>query len=304
MITFFGGEIEMRMIINGYLFALFTVMMWSLNLIYSKLLAGILTPSEISFYRWIIGFFVLLPISWHHIKENAAILLTNWHFIILMALTGIGFQNWFIYVAGETADATTMSLISVAGPIFLILLSRQKISIFQTVGVLLAIIGVIDIILRGNIKNLKTFQFVIGDAYMLLSALMFALYAIVQKKIPENISPIAILTLAIGAAAVIFFFPSLPNLKVIHLKQISKLTMVIIVVLGIFNSALAYLSWDIAIKRNGAVQTGMMYYTMPIFAVFFAYMLLGEKIYATQIVGALMVFGGVLLVLFGKAEKT
>ena len=80
--------------------------------------------------------------------------------------------------------------------------------------------------------------------------------------------------------------------------------MMIVMILGIFNSALAYLSWDIAIKRIGAVQTGMMYYTMPIFAIFFAYILLGEKIYAAQIIGALIVFCGVLLVMFGKSKKT
>ena len=294
----------MKSIIDGYLFAVFTVMMWSLNLIYSKFLSDILTPSEISFYRWTIGFFVMLPIAWQRIRKNFAVLLKNWHIILLMALTGIGFQNWFIYVAGETADASTMSLISVAGPIFLIILSGQRIGFLQIIGVSLAIIGVIDIILRGDIKNLKTFQFVIGDAYMLLSALMFALYAIIQKKVPGNISPTAILTMAIGLAAIIFFFPALPELKVLHIKQISKLNMLIVIILGVFNSALAYLSWDIAIKRIGAVQTGMMYYTMPIFAIFFAYILLGEKVYSAQIIGAAIVFCGVLFVMLGKAKRT
>lgn len=294
----------MKSAIYGYLFAVFTVMMWSLNLIYAKFLAGILSPSEISFYRWIIGFFVMLPLAWRHIREESVILLKNWHLILLMALTGIGFQNWFIYVAGETADATTMSLISISGPIFLIILSGQRIGFLQIIGVLLAVIGVIDIILRGNINNLKTFQFVIGDAYMLLSALMFALYAIVQKKVPRNVSPTAILTVAIGFAAIMFFFPALPELKLLHIKQISKLNMMIIIILGIFNSALAYLSWDIAIKRIGAVQTGMMYYTMPIFAICFAYILLGENIYSAQIIGALIVFCGVLLVMFGKTKQT
>ena len=294
----------MKSAIYGYLFAVFTVMMWSLNLIYAKFLAGILSPSEISFYRWIIGFFVMLPLAWRHIREESVILLKNWHLILLMALTGIGFQNWFIYVAGETADATTMSLISISGPIFLIILSGQRIGFLQIIGVLLAIIGVVDIILRGNINNLKTFQFVIGDAYMLLSALMFALYAIVQKKVPRNVSPTAILTVAIGFSAIMFFFPALPELKLLHIKQISKLNMMIVIILGIFNSALAYLSWDIAIKRIGAVQTGMMYYTMPIFAICFAYILLGENIYSAQIIGALIVFCGVLLVMFGKSKQT
>lgn len=290
--------------ICGYMFAVFTVMMWGLNFIYSKFLAGVLTPSEISFYRWVIGFFVMLPIAWKPIKENAGILLKKWHLILLMALSGIGFQNWFIYVAGETADAATMSLISVAGPIFLIILSGQQIGFGQIVGIILAICGVADIILRGNLNNLKSFQFVAGDFYMLGSALMFAIYAIVQKKVPQNVSPTAILTVAIGVAALIFFFPALPELRVMHIKHISKLTMLIVVILGIFNSALAYLSWDVAIKIMGAVDTGMMYYTMPIFAIFFAYLLLGERVYLAQLWGAIMIVIGVLLVLRGKTKST
>ena len=187
---------------------------------------------------------------------------------------------------------------------FLIILSAQKINLKQIIGILLAIAGVVDIILRGNLHNLKSFQFVAGDIYMLGSALMFAIYAIIQKKIPENIPPTAILTMAIAAAAIIFFFPALPELKIIHLRQISKLTMLIIIILGIFNSALAYLSWDIAIKRIGTVNTGTMYYIMPIFAIFFAYVLLGEKIYVSQFLGAIMIVAGVFLVLFGKTKSS
>lgn len=294
----------MKSIIYGYLFATFTVMMWSLNMIYSKFLSGVLTPSEISFYRWVIGFFVLLPISWGAIRDNIRILLKNWHFILLMALTGIGFQNWFIYVAGETADATTMSLISIAGPIFLIILSGQHISFWQFIGIMLAIGGVVDIILRGNLNNIVSFQFVQGDIYMLGSALMFALYAVIQKKIPKEVPPLPILTLAIAVASLIYFFPALPELKLIHIKHISKLAMAIIVILGIFNSALAYLSWDIAIQKIGAIDTGTMYYTMPIFAIFFAYVFLGEQLYVSQFIGAIMIVCGVLLVLFGKAKRT
>ena len=169
---------------------------------------------------------------------------------------------------------------------------------------MLAIGGVVDIILRGNLKNIVSFQFVQGDIYMLGSALMFALYAVIQKKIPKEVPPLPILTLAIALASLIYFFPALPELKLIHIKHISKLTMAIIVILGIFNSALAYLSWDIAIQKIGAVDTGTMYYTMPIFAIFFAYVFLGEQLYVSQFIGAIMIVCGVLLVLFGKAKST
>ena len=290
----------MKSTICGYAMAIFTIMMWSLNIIYSKFLSGILSASEISFYRWVIGFFVMLPIAWSGLKTYWRLLPRYWHIILLMALTGIGFQNWFIYKAGDTIDATTMSLISVSGPIFLILLSRQRVSFLEICGMLLAIVGVADIILRGDWKNIATFQFEEGDFYMLGSALMFAVYAIVEKKAPANIPSTVLLTAAIAVCAIIFFFPSLPDLMEMHFRKIPKLTMVIIVILGIMNSAFAYLSWDLAIRKIGAVNTGIMYYTMPIFAIIFAFVLLGEKIYESQILGAIMIVAGVIMVILGR----
>ena len=292
----------MRSKILGYSFAIFTIMMWSLNIIYSKYLAGVLTPSEISFYRWAIGFFVFLPFVIKSFLENFAKIIKYWYLIFYLALTGIGFQNWFIYVAGETADAMTMSLISVSGPIFLIILSRQRINIQKFLGILLAIGGVTAIILKGNFRNIYSVQLVAGDVYMLGSSLMFAIYAVLQKKMPRDIPSVDLLFSAIAVALIMFLFPSLPELTEIHIKQISKLTMFIVVILGVFNSALAYLSWDGAIKRLGAVDAGVMYYLMPIFSIFFAYVMLGEKICESQIFGAIMIIVGVFLVVFNKKK--
>lgn len=286
----------------GYVMAIFTIMMWSLNIIYSKYLAGVLTPSEISFYRWFIALFIMLPISYHGLKQDWRKILKHWKLVLIMALSGIGFLNFFIYYAGYTASATNMSLISILGPIFLIVISRQKVDIFQVLGISMAIFGVVVIILRGDFSNLAQFTFVPGDIYMLISAFLFAVYSAIQKKAPSDIHPTALLTAAIFVAAVIFFFPALPDMIKTPIRSVPDLAWGIMIILGIVNSALAYLSWDIVLQKIGTVGAGTMYYTMPIFSIFFAHLLLHEKIYSVQIWGGVAIVIGIAFVVFGAAR--
>jgi drug/metabolite transporter (DMT)-like permease len=288
----------------GYIFAVFTVMMWSMNIIYSKYLAGLLTPSEISFLRWFIALFLMIPITLPSLKRDFRKLFRLWKIVLLMALSGLGVQNWLIYCAGYTASATNMSLISILGPVFLIMLSGQKISFLQTVGVVASIGGVMMIILRGHFSNLEDFRFVSGDFYMLGSAFLFAVYALVQHRLPEDVDQKSLLTAAIVVSALMFFFPAYDEFAKTSWLSMPLLVWGILLILGVINSALAYLSWDLTIRKLGTIRAGTMYYTLPIFSITAAYYLLGERIYAAQIWGALMIVFGIFCVIFGTPKES
>lgn len=293
----------MKSAMTGYMMALFTIMMWSLNIIYAKYLAGILTPSEISFLRWAIALFVMVPLSYKALQQNSRVVLRHWKLAALMALSGLGLQNWLIYCAGYTASATNMALISILGPIFIIAFSRQKIDFLQLLGVSAAICGVVVIILHGSLSELKGFTIVPGDFYMLGSAFLFAVYALVQKKVPNSLPPQVMLTAGIAVSALIFLIPAAVDYIQAPVRKISPLVWFILLVLGVINSAFAYLSWDIVIKRIGAVIAGTLYYTMPIFSIVAAYVLLHEKIYSSQLWGGLLIVAGILCFILSAAKS-
>lgn len=296
----------MKKTLTGYLLAIFTIIAWSMNIIYAKYLAGIMTPAEVSFYRWVFALLFMIPVSARSLRKNAARLAKLWKLVILMACTGIGLQNWLIYCAGYTASATNMALISILGPVFLVMLARKRTNLWQIAGISAAIIGVAVIILKGNLANIVTFRFVPGDLYMLASAFLFAVYALIQPKIPDDVPATAVLTPAIALSAVIFFFPAAPEIFSGSESSFTPTIWAILVILGIVNSGLAYLSWDLAIKKIGTVNTGTIYYTMPIFAICAAYIFLHEKIYESQMWGALLIVAGIAGIITGsnKAANT
>ena len=65
--------------------------------------------------------------------------------------------------------------------------------------------------------------------------------------------------------------------------------------LGIFNSVLSYLAWNTSLAKIGNVKAGIIYYLLPIFSGIEAYFILGEKIYASEIAGGILVISGIML---------
>lgn len=287
----------MKNLISGYILAFFTVMMWSLNLIYSKYLAGVVTPAEISFYRWLFALIVMLPFCYKNFKAEFKAILSHWKLLILMAATGTGGLNLLVYYADYTATATNMSLISILGPIFLIFMSAQKISAAQIAGIIITVFGVMMIILNGNFKSLAAFKFVDGDIYMLGSAFLFAVYAVLQKRIPANVHTISMLFATIMLCTLAFLPPVVSEFSLNKIANWSYTVWIVLLILGIINSFLAYLFWDIAIQKIGAVAAGALYYTMPIFTMFFSFIFLHEKADIVQFIGIAIIFAGIIPIL-------
>lgn len=287
----------MKSAISGYILAFFTVMMWSLNLIYSKYLAGVVTPVEISFYRWLFAMIVMLPFCYKNFMAEYKAILAHWKLLVLMAATGTGGLNLLVYHAGYTTSATNMSLISILGPIFLIFMSAQKISASQIAGILITVFGVLMIILNGNFKSLAAFKFVDGDIYMLGSAFLFAVYAVLQRHIPTNVHTISMLFATVILCTLAFLPPVIGEFSVSQVLGWSYDVWGVLLALGVVNSFLAYLFWDIAIQKIGTVAAGALYYTMPIFTMFFSFIFLHEKADMVQFIGIVIIFAGIIPIL-------
>ena len=284
--------------LKGYLLAFFTIMMWSLNLIYSSHLAGALTPVQISFYRWFIASIIMLPFFLKNLQTDWQNLKKHWLLIFIMALSGISGINYFIYHAGYTASPTNMALISILGPIFLIILSAQAISFLQMLGISVTVFGVLLIILDGNFTNLTDFNFVPGDVFMLGSALLFAIYSLSQRKLPDNIHSSSLLLAAILLSTLIFTPAFVYQFSLTDFLNLDYQTWAILFILGFANSFLAYLCWDNAVPKIGTVAAGSLYYTMPIFTMFFSYIFLNQTPDFIKLIGIAVISLGIVFVIY------
>ena len=170
----------------GYILALGSIMLWSVNYLIAVHFSQTLLPFEITFGRWFVALFVLIPLAWSGLKHNYLILCKNWKLIFGLAITGIVLQNSMIYFAGRTADPFNMSLLALNGPIFLLILSviflHEHISKIQIMGFIIALGGVLFIITQGNLSKLIHLNFAQGDLFVLFNSFCFAIYSLLQKN--------------------------------------------------------------------------------------------------------------------------
>lgn len=291
----------------GYLLALTAIFFWSFNLIIASYFATTLMPLEIAFGRWFVACLILVPMAWKGLKENYKILLDNWGLVLVLAVTGIVFDNTLIYYAGRTASAVNMGVLDVTGPIFLVILTRiflkVKMSWQQIIGLVIAVFGVLVIIFQGHITEISKIKFVRGDFWMLLNTFFFAVYSLLQSKRPAGVSQSVFLA-ATAVVGVIIIFPAmLWDVGEKRLLMFNSADIAVVVYLGIFNSVVSYLAWNTALAKIGNIKTSIIYYLLPLFGGVEAYFILNEKIYASQIWGGLLVIGGIALVSLHKRQN-
>ena len=293
-----------KSLLIGYLFALGATAIWSGNFIIARDLNESINPISLAFYRWTMAVIVLFPFAIKNLITEWNILRKNILYLSIVSFLGVTIFNTLIYYAGHTTTAINLSLISITFPVIIVILSRifykEEITVNKAIGILLVLVGVLLLITKGELSKLLNLSFAIGDIWMLLAAIIFALYSILLRKKPINLSVSAfqLSTFILGLVFMIPFFIwetlSLPPI------QFESKTVFSILYVGIFASLTAYMLWNKAIIKIGATNAGIVYYTLPLFSGFLAYLFLGETIGINHLYSLFLILSGIIIATLKK----
>jgi drug/metabolite transporter (DMT)-like permease len=178
---------------KGFALAFVAVILWSGNFVAARALHNQIAPVSLSFFRWLLATLVLFPVALPTVKREWRRLLPHGRYLHFTALAGVTVFNTFIYIAGRYTSATNMALIgTTAAPVFVFLISalflRQKLSVLQYVGISLCMAGILVLLSKGDIGQLMYFHFTTGDLWVLAAALSFAIYTILVRRKPAELS--------------------------------------------------------------------------------------------------------------------
>jgi len=283
--------------ISGYLFATGATAIWSGNFIIARGLNESIPPISLAFWRWVVAVIVFLPFALKPLIDEWDILKENIFYLSVTALLGITIFNTLIYFAGHTTTAINLSLISITFPIFIVILSRifyhELITINKGVGIILVAAGVILLITKGTLSRLLNISFAIGDIWMLAAAIIFAIYSILLKLRPNQLSIWAfqLSTFILGLS---FLFPFF-IWEYVTAPPVEFDTKIVcsILYVGIFASLSAFVLWNKAVETVGPSKAGMIYYTLPLFSGFLAYLFLKENISIMHFYSTLFIVSGI-----------
>ena len=193
-----------------YFILLLPPLFWSGNFVVGRAVADAHAPLGLSFSRWMLAFFLLLPFAIKPIWQQRHIIKSHFWGITLLAVLGITGFNSIAYIALQYTTATNATLLNSFIPIFIFVISvvffKEKITLKQILGVLVSLLGVVAIITRLDIAVIQHLTINKGDLWMLLAALVWALYSILLKYLkPKEMSAIAFLTTIIFIGSAVLY---------------------------------------------------------------------------------------------------
>lgn len=294
--------------VTGYLFALLATVVWSGNFVVARGLADALSPVELSFWRWGIAFLTILPFAGRSLLRSLPLVRGLWGKVILMTLLGITCFNTFIYQAGHTTDATNMSLLATTSPAVMAIIAylflRERISRFQILGLCCALCGVVVLVSRGRLDTLLGLKFAQGDLWMIASVFLFAIYSLMLRCRPNAFPQKAFLALLIGIGVLGLLPPLFWQAATTGLSPLNGPVFSALVYIGVGASVISFLSWNLAIERIGVVRAGIIYNSIPLFVSLEATFVLGESITLPQLIGGVLIIGGICYASFGDFWAT
>ena len=281
---------------TGHLAALLTILIWGTTFISTKILLTDFQPVEILFFRFIMGYLVLLTAYPHHIKRLGG--------KQEITFAAAGFCGVCLYYLLENVSLTyTMAsnvgvIISVAPFITAILAhlfmkSEERLQINFLIGFIVAMTGIILISFNGSQLKLNP----VGDILAFAAAFVWACYSILTKRIGSFGLPVILTTRRTFFYGILFMIPTLFlfDFQLDMPRFTDMKNLLNILYLGIGASALCFVTWNYAVKVLGAVKTSIYIYMVPAITVITSMLVLKEKVTFLSITGTILAVVGLFL---------
>ena len=280
--------------------ALFAVIVWGASFIATKLALKEISPITIVWLRFLMGV-VILGLAVVLRQQFSLPDKKEWAYFALLGFLGITFHQGLQSNGLRTSEAGTTAWIVSTTPVFMALLGwlilKEALGWAKTFGILIAFIGVLVVISKGNIGSVSIGRFgAPGDILILVSAVNWAVFSALSrrglKSYPASLMMFYVMSFG-------WLFTSLLFIPTNGLAEIGNLTSngwMGVAFLGIFCSGLAYIAWYDALKALTTAQTGVFLYLEPLVTVVVAFFVLGEAITPALLVGGAVILFGVWLV--------
>lgn len=281
---------------TGHLAALLTILIWGATFISTKILLTDFTPIEILFYRFLIGFVVLLIIYPYRLQIKIK---KHEVYFAGAGLCGIMLYYLLENIALTYTMASNVGVISSIVPFFTAILAyfflkEETLRPNFFLGFLIATVGIFLISFNGATQfNVNP----LGDFLAVLATLVWACYTMISKKISNFGYPTLPATRRIFLYGLLFMIPTLFLFDFnFDLYRFENGTLLFnILFLGIGASALCFVSWNFAVKKLGAVKTSVYIYLVPVITILLSNLILNEQITKQTIIGTFLALAGLIL---------
>lgn len=269
-------------------------MIWSTSFTFTKIALVEMPPLTIGALRFLLAAVVLGVVVWiQGDLERPGRVEAGW--LVLSGLLGTTIYFSMENVGVDFATATDAALLIASYPAITMLLEfliyRTTVSWVRFAGVVLAMVGVYLIV--GQSPPVAGGNRLLGDIILVGAGVVWAFYSFATRRVGRTYPMLTVVFYQTAAGAVAFV--PLAFVETGDWRTPAVGTVLVLVYLSVLCSVAAFLLYAYGLRDLASGAAVNLLNLVPVFGVGFAFLVLREPVSAGQLLGGIVVIGGVAL---------
>lgn len=296
----------------GLALSLLTVFLWGILAIALKVVLQAVDVYTVTWFRFLVAFGLLaIYLATRRQLPTLEKLRSSSLRLLAIATVFLGL-NYLLFLQGLalTSPSNSQVLIQLAGVMFGlggIFVFKERYTLRQWIGIGVLILG-FTLFFHEQLQVLvtATSKYLLGSGFLVLAAVVWAVYALAQKQLLQTLSSADIMLVIYGGCA-LMFTPfatpqTIPTLSPLHLGMLLFAGLNTLVAYGAFAEAIDH--WE-ASRVSAVLALTPLVTLISVWAVsyFIPNLIAPEQITALGVVGAFLVVAGSVAIALGRTNS-
>ncbi len=284
-----------RLPVRAYGLAFFTVFLFGTAAAVSKLLLKSMDNLQLLFWTTLFATLSLAAIAGAQGKLGGLRLLSLRDWGVLSGLGGIGVFGYHLAYFGGlqflmAQEATILNYLwPLTTMLFAVVLLSERWTLVKSAAVVLSLAGAWIVISKGDVFAFS-FNSPLGIGLSLLAALLYGLFSVLAKRTTYDTT---LSMFVYCASACVLALGSMLAFSSFSIPSTSELAGTFW--LGGVSIGVGFWTWFLALRAGDTIKIANMAFVSPFLSLVFIFILLGEPIHVSSVLGLGLIVGGILL---------
>lgn len=277
-------------------YAMVTVFFWSMANVLTRLATQYFSAFSLGFLRYLVASVALVAVVF--MTKMKAPMRKDWPWFAVAGAVGFFFYMIAYNQGCAATTAATTSVVIATTPVITALIARiiyrEKLRALQWAGIVVEFLGVVVLTLMNGVFSING-----GLQWLFGATLLLSTYNLLQRRLTQTYTALQTSAFSIFAGTVMLsvFAPRAAE----DLKTAPPIQLLYITLLGVFCSAVAYVSWSKAFSKAEKTSSVSNYmFVTPFLTSILGFVMVREVPDLATLVGGGVILAGVMIFNFGE----
>jgi drug/metabolite transporter (DMT)-like permease len=281
----------------GHFFLGVVVLTWGANFGIVKSAYDTIPPLLFGALRFtVMGILLLAATFWR--EKEILIRKEDLGKVIMVGALGLGLYQvlWSLglNLTSPSNSALILATQPLLGTLYIDLVKKEPVGKQQYWGMLFALVGVVLVILKPTAKLHFSLETLPGDLLTLMAGFCAAIFfSVLSKPLLKTYSPLRLMSYCMIIGSLVLWIASPFSTQPVVWGQVWGKTWWSMGYAVLFSGMLGHVFWYEGLGRIGVTKSMLYLYFIPIWAILFTTLMMGERIFLQQILGGVFILLGI-----------